>query len=108
MNAHDKWLQAPYEAAAIDHEALQAEIAAEADARLIEWQDVAAAGRDAHGYELLVDDIEFILANAAKQMAASSEDSLGAMAVLGYYVASKVRRAAFKVATHVCADRVAA
>ena len=101
MNAHDKWLQSPYGAAAIDHEKLQAQIASEASARLIEWQDVEAAGRDANDYELLRDDIDFIIANAAKQMAAPVVEATEAMALLGFFIVSKVRRAAFIVATHV-------
>lgn len=108
MNAHDKWLQAPYEAAAIDHEALQAEIASEAEARLIEWQDMDIAARDAHDYELLDGEIDFIISFAAKVMAAPEAIREHEFAVLGQYIVTKVQRAAFDLATHVCTERVAA
>jgi hypothetical protein len=103
MNAHDKWLQAPYETSAIDHEALQAEIASEADARLIEWQSIEAASRDVYGYELLQNELDFIISYAAKHLGKEDRDS--AMLALGRYVAAKVQRAAIEVATHVCTEK---
>ena len=108
MNAHDKWLQAPYAAAAIDHEALQAEIAAEAEARLIEWQRIEGASRDAHNFELLQNDIEFIVMYAARVLSEPKAIQREELEGLGRYVAAKVKRAAMDVATHVCTDKVMA
>lgn len=105
MNAHDKWLEAPYEAAAINHAALQAEIVDEATSRVIEWQHIEAAGRDAHDFELLQNELDFIISYAAQQMAVPDDEQVQAMAALGMYVAAKVRQAALRVATHYCVDK---
>ncbi len=98
MNAHQKYLEQPYEQESIDHAALQEKINFDAADRLIEWQGIEGAGRDAHDYELLRDEIDFIINYAAKKLA--EEDQHVAMCQLGHYVAAKVKAAAIHVATY--------
>jgi len=100
MNAHQKFLEQPYERNEVDHELLQARIADEAEIRLREWERIEGASRDAHDYELLLNDLDFIISYAAKKLA--EEDMVQAMTQLGFYVASKVQRAAVEVATDFC------
>jgi len=98
MNAYQKYLEQPYEQASIDHAALQEKIKFDAADRLIEWEGIECASRDAHDYELLRDEIDFIINYAAKKL--SEEDQHVAMCKLGHYVANKVKKAALHVATY--------
>ena len=98
MNAHQMFLERGYEQASIDHEALQERIKFDAADRLIEWQSIEGASRDAHDYELLRDEIDFIINYAANKLA--EEDQHVAMCQLGFYIANKVKKAALHVATY--------
>jgi chlorite dismutase len=105
MNAHDKFLQADYTRQDIDHAALQAQIQDEAESRLKDWESVSASGRDAHDFELLQNDIDFIISFAAKAINSNEDSLMEEMTCLGLYVAAKVQRAATKVATYVCTEK---
>ena len=98
MNAHQKYLEQPYKQVEANHTALQERINLVAADRLVQWQGIEGAGRDAHDYELLRDEIDFIINYAAKKL--SEEDQHIAMCQLGFYIANKVKKAALHVATY--------
>jgi len=98
MNAHQKFLERGYEQVEANHTALQERINFDAADRLIEWQGIEGAARDSHDYELLRDEIDFIINYAAKKL--GEEDQHVAMCQLGHYVANKVKKAALHVATY--------
>ena len=98
MNAHQKFLERGYEQVEANHTALQERINDYAADRLIEWQGIENAAMDAHDYELLRDEIDFIINYAAKKLA--EENQHIAMCQLGFYIALKVKKAALNVATY--------
>jgi hypothetical protein len=107
MNEHDKWLESPYAAAEIDHERLQAEISAQADALLAEWAVKSKAEESADGYELLIDDRGDIVHIAAFALAQIGQDVLAcrvterdAAVLVGNAVIRMVKACAVQVATH--------
>ena len=102
MNAYDRWLDTPYETAAVNHAALQEKIMKEADLRLGTWMSIGIADQDSHDYEVLQNYIAYIVHEAARALAAPLESS--AMELLGNYVALMVKREALRVATHVVTE----
>ena len=107
MNAHDKFLESPYMLEDIDHTALQAEIASEAEALLAEWAVKSKAEEATDGYDLLTDErgdivhiVAFALAQIGQEMLATRVTERDAAVLVGNSVIRMVRACAIKVATH--------
>jgi hypothetical protein len=103
MNAHDKWLQAPYEAAEEQEAHRQAAIAAEADALLAEWKNFGQAMADVDGYELLLEERTSIV-NAVAFFLGEQNGTPEVLDAVKTCIADRiidlVKDAALKVAAH--------
>ena len=107
MNAHDKFLERPYVMADIDHTALQAVIASEAEALLAEWAVKSKAEESADGYDLLTDErgdivhiVAFALAQIGQELLACRVTERDAAVLVGNAVIRMVKGCALRVATH--------
>lgn len=103
MNVLDRFLQEPYEKAAIAEEKRQADIEAEADALMAEWSLIEKASEYVDNYELLLEERKFIVSDVAVVLALVTRGELtkdSAATYLGNQVINKVKACALKIAQH--------
>lgn len=106
MNSHDRWLQEPYERQEVEHELLQARIASEADAIMLECTNMDKAIEFADDYEALLFDRDMLIGVTCYILAETDMDLNEKRAAIGAFLIEKVKAAAMKRATYTCTENM--